>query len=620
MSASQAPAAPGANCLGKYRLIAELGHGGMAEVFLAVVQGPAGFNKLVVIKQIRPQLAEDPEFLGMFLDEARLAARLSHPNVVQTNEVGHEGNRYFIAMEYLEGQPLNRVIHRALRGLALPPPSVPTSTPVPVPASVPSSIREVQTLPGSGSTPPSAGLSLAMHLKIISDALSGLHHAHELTDYDGTPLNVVHRDVTPHNVFVTYDGQVKVVDFGIAKALNSSAETRTGVLKGKVAYMAPEQAQGERVDRRADIFSMGVMLWEAATGKRLWKGVPDITILQRLMVGEIPTPRSVNPDVSERLEAIVMKAIAHRREDRYATALDLQADLDDFIDSLKERVTSRELGKLVAAAFEADRAKIKGIIDEQLRSQSSAVLSRSSIALTETAQSLPRIDMQSHPAIGTSQSERKALEGGSGRHESYRSGTSSSYTGYTGPSLTRSSAPPEQPSRKRRSGAIVAISLVVTAVGAIGLWMGIRGTPRPASPEGAKGAATAPTSAAATTATTATPAQVDISISATPAEAKLFLDDKPIDNPFKDRRASDTARHRLRVEASGYVTQVRELSLERAVDIELALVKDPSVAEKADKPSSPVRSNTGSPPPEDLLKRPGGKPKRTIDTNNPYPQ
>src|SRR4051794_19400998 len=256
----------------------------MAEVYLAVVRGPAGFNKLVVIKQIRPQLADDPEFLGMFLDEARLAARLSHPNVVQTNEVGQEGNRYFIAMEYLEGQALNRLAYRLQKG---------------------------------------DGFSLSMHVKVLIDALGGLHHAHELVDYNGSPLGVVHRDVTPHNVFVTYDGHVKVVDFGIAKALNSSVETRTGVLKGKISYMAPEQAQGERVDRRADIFSVGVMLWEAATGKRLWKGVPDIPILQRLLSGEIPKPRTVRPEVPERLEAIIMKALAHRREDRYANAVDL---------------------------------------------------------------------------------------------------------------------------------------------------------------------------------------------------------------------------------------------------------------------------------------------------------
>src|SRR5689334_3257328 len=202
MQEQQGTPAAGANSLGKYRLIAELGHGGMAEVYLAVVRGPAGFNKLVVVKQIRPQLAEDPEFLAMFLDEARLAARLSHPNVVQTNEVGQEGERHFLAMEYLDGQPLSRINQRL---------------------------------------GPKGGLPLVMHLRVIADLLGGLHYAHELSDYDGTPLGVVHRDVTPHNIFITYDGVVKVVDFGIAKARDALTLTKVGIIKGKIAYMAPEQ-------------------------------------------------------------------------------------------------------------------------------------------------------------------------------------------------------------------------------------------------------------------------------------------------------------------------------------------------------------------------------------------
>src|SRR5512133_824440 len=218
MEGSQQPVS-----LGKYRLLAELGHGGMAQVFLALAKGVAGFNKLVVIKQIHAELAEDPDFVRMFLDEARLAARLNHPNVVQTNEVDHDNKRYFIAMEYLEGQTLNRVFNRMGRDPKL--------------------------------------LPLGHRLRLVADGLAGLHYAHELKDYDGKALGVVHRDFTPHNIFVTYNGVVKVVDFGIAKALNSSSQTQSGVLKGKVSYMAPEQARGERVDRRADIFSVGMILW-----------------------------------------------------------------------------------------------------------------------------------------------------------------------------------------------------------------------------------------------------------------------------------------------------------------------------------------------------------------------
>ncbi len=171
-----------------------------------------------------------------------------------------------------------------------------------------------------------------MQLRILVDALAGLHHAHELCDFDGKPLQVVHRDVTPHNIFLTYAGQVKVVDFGIAKALSSSSETRTGVLKGKVAYMAPEQAMGERVDRRADVFSAGMILWEVLAGKRPFKGVPDVAILQKLVNGGIVSPTTVKEDIPAELERICMKALAHDRDERYATAADMGADLEKAIE------------------------------------------------------------------------------------------------------------------------------------------------------------------------------------------------------------------------------------------------------------------------------------------------
>ncbi len=317
----------GAGGFGKYRLIAELGHGGMAEVFLAIASGPAGFNKLVVLKQIRDQLADDPEFLAMFLDEARLAARLNHPNVVQTNEVGEDGRRYFIAMEYLEGQPLNRIVQRLAKD---------------------------------------GRLSLWMHVRILIDALAGLHYAHELADFDGTPLQVVHRDATPHNIFVTYAGQVKVVDFGIAKALGSSAETRAGVLKGKISYMAPEQALGEKVDRRADVFAVGIMLWEALAGRRPFKGHNDVVILQKLVAGEIPSPGTVRDDIPELLEAICMKALARDREERYATAEDMAHALEAALEKLGERPQLRAVGDLVTRTFADERVRIRAVIEAQM--------------------------------------------------------------------------------------------------------------------------------------------------------------------------------------------------------------------------------------------------------------
>ena len=330
----------------KYRPIAELGQGGMAQVFLALASGPVGFNKLVVIKQIREQFADDPEFLTMFLDEARLAARLNHPNVVQTNEVGGDGKRYFICMEYLEGQPLNRIFSRLGPGRG---PQDPTPGDE----------------GGTASKPPPSGLTRGMQLRILIDALTGLHHAHELCDFDGRALQVVHRDATPHNIFLTYAGQVKVVDFGIAKALSSSSETRTGVLKGKVAYMAPEQAMGEKVDRRADIFTVGMILWEVLAGKRLFKGVPDVAVLQKIVNGGIPSPRTIDPDVPEQLEAICMKALAHNREDRYATAAEMAAALEAATDASGERGSVRDAGRLIDEFFAGERAKIKQLVEAQ---------------------------------------------------------------------------------------------------------------------------------------------------------------------------------------------------------------------------------------------------------------
>jgi eukaryotic-like serine/threonine-protein kinase len=601
MQTSQVSAGTGANSLGKYRLIAELGHGGMAEVFLAVVRGPAGFNKLVVVKQIRPQLAEDPEFLGMFLDEARLAARLSHPNVVQTNEVGQEGERYFIAMEYLEGQPLNRVLHRLSKvSVTSSPSSSPGRPTVPDVPSAPSSGSE------SGRPPPATGLKLAMHLRIISDVLAGLHHAHELTDYDGTALGVVHRDVTPHNIFVTYDGQVKVVDFGIAKALNSSSETRTGVLKGKVAYMAPEQAQGERVDRRADIFSVGVLIWEAATGRRLWKGVPDITILQRLLSGDVPPPSTLNPDVAEPLSAIIQKAMAHRREDRYETALDLQNDLDAFIESLGGRTSPRDIGKVISAAFEADRTRIKGIIEEQIRSHGAPL---TPLVMTDTSRSLPRIDPNTQGSMSvaglTGSGERYILDNSPSRMESNPSRSAPS--SYTGPSFTSASVLPDSMSRPRRRGLLALAAVAVAFAAAGGVWLALTHTQAPARAS----SAVAPVAVV----------EVEINIVASPTEARISVDGKPVSNPYRSRLPADTAIHEVRIEANGFLTITKPMSFDHSADVELALQRVPNdKPEKPEKtsPPPPVRSIVVTPPPDDGKRQ--GKPRRTIDPNNPYAQ
>lgn len=332
--------------VGRYKLLTAIGHGGMADVYLSLARGPAGFNKLLVVKKLREAFVRDVEFLTMFMDEARLAARLSHPNVVQTYEVGHDGGTYFIAMEYLDGQPLHRVLQRFNdRG----------------------------------------GFPLVASVRVLADMLAGLDHAHELCDFDGTPLEVVHRDVTPQNVFITYDGQIKLVDFGIAKAMDSVAETQVGMFKGKLAYMSPEQARGERLDRRSDIFSAGMMLWEAIAGRRMWKGFAEVEIARRLAGGDVPRLAEVAPEADDVIVGICERALAANPEHRFPTAISLAHALEDWLDAQPQRSDARMVGKLVASAFVEERERMRAVIDEQMRIVTTSAGSSQSRVLPELA-------------------------------------------------------------------------------------------------------------------------------------------------------------------------------------------------------------------------------------------
>ncbi len=318
-----------ATTLGKYRLIAQIGSGGMGNVYLAVMRGQSDVRRLVVLKVPRDEVSSDPNLLAMFIDEARIAARLSHPNVVQTFEVVREDDRDIIVMEYLDGYTLNEAVLRTRKAGA----SVPR----------------------------------ALYLRIISEALTGLHYAHEATDFDGTPLNLVHRDISPHNVFLTFDAQVKVLDFGIAKAAMQSHHTEVGTFKGKVRHMPVEQLAGSDMDRRADVFAVGTMIWEAAVGERLWRKKNDVEVMAAIIAGDIPMPREVNPDAPAELDEICRKALAHAKADRYASCLDLKNDLEAYLTAQLERVTLRDMVSFMEQAFADKRAARKKIIDEQLK-------------------------------------------------------------------------------------------------------------------------------------------------------------------------------------------------------------------------------------------------------------
>jgi serine/threonine-protein kinase len=359
---------------GKYRLLAELGAGGMADVYLALAVGPLRFHKLVVLKVMKQGLAADTELVDMFTSEARLAARLNHVNVIQTYEVTEIAGRNVMVMEYLEGQTLERVVHAGRDG---------------------SFGRDLQ-------------------IRVLADTLAGLHYAHELTDFDGTPLHLVHRDVSPQNIFVTFDGTVKVLDFGIAKAANfSQKSTSSGVLKGKVRYMAPEHVNGEDVDRRADIFCLGLMLWEAATGQVPWGSSHHGHIMYRISRGDLPRAKEANPNVPARLDEICSKALTFRREDRYPTAAAMQSDLEDFLQESGSRVTSRSVAAAMGTLFKAEKEKTRGLIEARIAEVSAlssaeheARYSMGNVALLDTSSPAQRTDSTRSAPLTSAVSKR----------------------------------------------------------------------------------------------------------------------------------------------------------------------------------------------------------------------
>ncbi len=302
--------------MGKYELFASLGRGGMAQVFLARSRGSLGIDKLVVVKKLRADDAASSSLVDMFLDEARLAARINHPNVVVTYDVGREDLELFIAMEYLEGQSLQRVLATA---------------------------RAADSV-----------LAPQMAARMMSDALAGLHHAHELRDFDGSPLGVVHRDVSPQNIFVTYDGCVKILDFGIAKA-KSSQETQAEVVKGKIGYMAPEHALGVPVDRRADIFAAGIVLWELLTGRTLLGGCNAVASLMRLLNEKVPRVSSVISTIDPELDDIVAKALARQPGDRFQTALEMRTAIEGYI-ARTSRLREEDVALWMRTVFAVEHA------------------------------------------------------------------------------------------------------------------------------------------------------------------------------------------------------------------------------------------------------------------------
>ena len=308
---------------GRYRLCYEIASGGMATLYLARADGPGGYEKLVALKRIHPHLAKKKAFVDMFLDEARIASRISHPNVCGVIDFGQQEGVYYLAMEYLVGETLSRVLRKL----------------------------------GDPGTWVSRNDYPALPARIVADACEGLHSAHELRDTSGKLLDVVHRDVSPQNIFVTYDGTTRIVDFGIASAADRVHQTTTGTVKGKYGYMAPEQVRGARVDRRADVWSLGVVLWELLTLNRLFRRGTDAETIFSLASSPIVPPSRIRAGIPPELDAIVMKALSRDPNDRFPTAREMGRALTRVVVASGQPVGPAEVSDLMGELFPEGRAK-----------------------------------------------------------------------------------------------------------------------------------------------------------------------------------------------------------------------------------------------------------------------
>lgn len=466
-----------------YKAIVKLGEGGSAIVYLGIAMGAGGFQKLVVLKTLKPNLLADPDHQRMFLNEARLSARLNHANIVQVYEISVQDDRPFIVMEYLEGKPVSHIRSAA-----------------------------------------SGDATRALQLRILCDALAGLHFSHELSDFDGTPLKLVHRDFTPQNVFVTYDGRVKILDFGIAKVASANASAEAGILRGKLRYMAPEQVLGGEVDRRADIYAAGVMAWEAATGTKIWQSLPTSGIIQNIVAGHIRKPSELDVRVDPRLEAIVMRALALSPANRYPTAGALQLDLENYLEQANINLSQRQLAAFMNEHFAEDRKRTQNTLEHYL-GQLTLSEDTTNVPVALLSQRIP-----SDPELSDELANR----------------------------VTAPISPTLRPKFSRRWGlAAAAVGLValVVVVSQLGLLSSNRGAvsveksaAKPVSPE----------------------TRLDLSITATPESARLFLDGRPLpSNPYRSFFPADHSHHVLRAEAAGF--EPRELAVNFDSDATLLL-------------------------------------------------
>ncbi|NBD09589.1 serine/threonine-protein kinase [Corallococcus silvisoli] len=319
--------------IGKYEILTRLSMGGMAELFLAFTSGPGGFRKFVAVKQILPDIKKDDQFVKMFLDEARITAAFSHANIGQVFDLGEEDGELYLAMEFLPGQNLEQVVKMAARrNYALP---------------------------------------LGFSARVMRDTCLGLHYAHHFMDPSGRPVAVVHRDVSPKNVMITYDGVVKVIDFGIAKARGKLGRTQVGTVKGTSGYMSPEQVRGQGLDGRSDQFSAGVMFHELVAGQRLFNAPGEAAVMMQIVDGEIPAPRSLNATLPEAIEAVVLKALSRDAAQRFGTCREMARAIEATLGA--ELFDEDQMTAVMGELFEEKRQKTRTLLELASRAEDARV-------------------------------------------------------------------------------------------------------------------------------------------------------------------------------------------------------------------------------------------------------
>lgn len=477
---------------GPYWFLVELGRGSTAEVFLTAGEGLVGFEKLHVLKRLKRDLSDEPEFVEMFLDEGRLAARLDHPNIVRTIEVAVSSGRPYIVMEYLEGRSVYEILHAVEK----------------------------------------RRLVVERHhwIAIVAEVLSALEYAHNLADFDGSPLGIVHRDVSPGNVLVGYAGEVKLTDFGIAKAALRSGQTAVGTIKGKARYMAPEQIQGAAIDGRADVFATGVMLWELLAQRPPWKQWHDPA-----RRGSAPPLSSVVAGTPPELDAICARALSEDRDQRYQSASEMLEALESFLAQDGRRVTRRELGSLVSGAFAEERSQRSAVVRQQLMMMRQ-IRERGGSSLDTLPQPADSIapeptSVSVHPSHLQVRPRRRWV---------YALGLAAAGAVFgVGTILSSLHAPESRVATNTTAGVAPSEAPELSS-----------GVPPPA----------------------VVPKRVDLYIVALPAEAVITLDGVPLaSNPYSARVEADDGVHRVQISAAGYKPVEREIRYDEPVVLRLKL-------------------------------------------------